>query len=265
MFHIGGIGWTFLGLWNGATTILVADFDARRGARPARARARDERRLRAHHPADALRRAGRRGTRLLGAALDRLRRLADHHPGPQGRAAHVPLPAVRRLRPDRDDGRRRPARAGGPRPRRPARAPAALARASRMPWVELRVVDPRPAAECAARRGRRGLDARAERHGGLLQPSGGDGRGADRRTAGCGRATAATSTTRATSSSPTGSRTWSSAAGRTCTRSRSRRRSSQHPGVAEVDGHRRAGRALGRDGQGARRARAGRRASRPRT
>ena len=26
MFHIGGIGWTFLGLWNGATTILVRDF-----------------------------------------------------------------------------------------------------------------------------------------------------------------------------------------------------------------------------------------------
>jgi long-chain acyl-CoA synthetase len=28
MFHIGGIGWTFLGLWNGATTILVSEFDA---------------------------------------------------------------------------------------------------------------------------------------------------------------------------------------------------------------------------------------------
>jgi long-chain acyl-CoA synthetase len=26
MFHIGGIGWVFLGLWNGATTILVRDF-----------------------------------------------------------------------------------------------------------------------------------------------------------------------------------------------------------------------------------------------
>jgi long-chain acyl-CoA synthetase len=26
MFHIGGIGWAFLGLWNGATTILVRDF-----------------------------------------------------------------------------------------------------------------------------------------------------------------------------------------------------------------------------------------------
>jgi long-chain acyl-CoA synthetase len=28
MFHIGGIGWAFLGLWNGATTVLVRDFDA---------------------------------------------------------------------------------------------------------------------------------------------------------------------------------------------------------------------------------------------
>jgi len=27
-FHIGGIGWAFLGLWNGATTILVSEFDA---------------------------------------------------------------------------------------------------------------------------------------------------------------------------------------------------------------------------------------------
>src|SRR5260221_1114061 len=27
MFHIGGIGWAFIGLWNGATTILVGEFD----------------------------------------------------------------------------------------------------------------------------------------------------------------------------------------------------------------------------------------------
>ncbi|MBV9802910.1 MAG: AMP-binding protein [Solirubrobacterales bacterium] len=27
MFHIGGIGWAFVGLWNGATTILVRGFD----------------------------------------------------------------------------------------------------------------------------------------------------------------------------------------------------------------------------------------------
>jgi acyl-CoA synthetase (AMP-forming)/AMP-acid ligase II len=28
MFHIGGIGWAFLGLWNGATTVLVSQFEA---------------------------------------------------------------------------------------------------------------------------------------------------------------------------------------------------------------------------------------------
>ena len=28
MFHIGGIGWAFVGLWNGATTILVRNFEA---------------------------------------------------------------------------------------------------------------------------------------------------------------------------------------------------------------------------------------------
>jgi acyl-CoA synthetase (AMP-forming)/AMP-acid ligase II len=28
MFHIGGIGWAFLGLWNGATTVLVREFVA---------------------------------------------------------------------------------------------------------------------------------------------------------------------------------------------------------------------------------------------
>jgi acyl-CoA synthetase (AMP-forming)/AMP-acid ligase II len=27
MFHIGGIGWAFLGLWNGATTVLVSEFE----------------------------------------------------------------------------------------------------------------------------------------------------------------------------------------------------------------------------------------------
>jgi long-chain acyl-CoA synthetase len=29
MFHIGGIGWAFVGLWNGASTILVSDFAPR--------------------------------------------------------------------------------------------------------------------------------------------------------------------------------------------------------------------------------------------
>ena len=30
MFHIGGIGWAFVGLWNGASTILVSNFEAER-------------------------------------------------------------------------------------------------------------------------------------------------------------------------------------------------------------------------------------------
>jgi long-chain acyl-CoA synthetase len=29
MFHIGGIGWAYCGLWHGATTVLVSEFDAR--------------------------------------------------------------------------------------------------------------------------------------------------------------------------------------------------------------------------------------------
>ncbi len=29
LFHIGGIGWVYCGLWHGATTILVSEFDAR--------------------------------------------------------------------------------------------------------------------------------------------------------------------------------------------------------------------------------------------
>jgi long-chain acyl-CoA synthetase len=30
MFHIGGIGWAYCGLWHGATTVLVSDFDPER-------------------------------------------------------------------------------------------------------------------------------------------------------------------------------------------------------------------------------------------
>ena len=53
MFHIGGIGWAYLGLVNGATTILVRDFDAAGGPRPPRARTGDEPRVRSDDPADA--------------------------------------------------------------------------------------------------------------------------------------------------------------------------------------------------------------------
>ena len=59
MFHIGGIGWAYLGLVNGATTILVSEFDAGGGARPARARTGDEPRVRSDDPADAGRRSRR--------------------------------------------------------------------------------------------------------------------------------------------------------------------------------------------------------------
>ena len=57
-----------------------------------------------------------------------------------------------------------------------------LRRAGRpFPWVELRIVDPVTGAERAAGRDRRGVAARAERHARLLQPARGDGRRADRR------------------------------------------------------------------------------------
>ena len=76
-----------------------------------------------------------------------------------------------------------------------------------LPWVELRIVDPGHGRRAPGARGRRGLAARAECDARVLQASRGDRRGADRRTAGCAPATAATSTRRATSSSPTASRT----------------------------------------------------------
>ena len=180
MFHIGGIGWAYLGLVNGATTILVSEFDAAAGHRPARARTGHQCRVRPDDPADAGRRAGRGRARLLEPAFDRLRRLADHHAGAQGRAADVPLPAVRRLRPDRDDRRRDPAAARGPRRRRRAPAPAAIRRA---PSALGRDADrrPRQRARLRRRRRRRGLAARAERDGRLLQPRRGDRGGADAR------------------------------------------------------------------------------------
>jgi long-chain acyl-CoA synthetase len=64
MFHIGGIGWAFLGLWNGATTCSSASSSPRRPRR-ARAAARHERRARADDAPDAARGAGRGEARLL--------------------------------------------------------------------------------------------------------------------------------------------------------------------------------------------------------
>ena len=144
MFHIGGIGWAYCGLWHGATTVLVSDFDAGRRARHARAPARHERRLRPDDPAAAGRRARRRRARLLRAADDRLRRLADHHDGAEGRAADLPLPPARHVRADRErpapsSSSSRPTTTGGP-PTTCCAPPG-----GRYPWVELRVVDPVPA------------------------------------------------------------------------------------------------------------------------
>ena len=89
MFHVGGIGWTYLALSQGATTILVSEFDAAavldllESARVTNAVFVPD------DPAAADVRAGRRRARLLRAALDRLRRLADHDPRAQGGAADV--------------------------------------------------------------------------------------------------------------------------------------------------------------------------------
>ena len=176
------------------------------GARSARARTGDERRVRPDDPADAGRRPGRGRARLLEPAFDHLWRVADHHPGSQSGAPNLPLPAVRRLRLDRDDRRRRSAPPRGPRRRRPAPAPAAVLGA---PAALGRDADrrPRQRARLRRRRRRRSLAARAERDGRLLQPRRGDRRRADCQTGGCAPATAAIATRTATCSSPTGSRT----------------------------------------------------------
>ena len=140
MFHIGGIGWAFLGLWNGATTVLVSEFVA-------------------EDVLDLLERqrvtnavfvptmlqmltagARRRRARLLRAAVDRLRRVADHDAGAEGGAAHVRLLALRRLRPDRDDGRRR--QLDPPTTIRRPREHLLRSAGRPFPWVELRIVDP---------------------------------------------------------------------------------------------------------------------------
>ena len=140
MFHIGGIGWAYCGLWHGATTILVRDFE------PAAVLDILERRRVTNavlvptmlQMLTAVPGAADRDYR--GAALDRLRRRADHHAGPEGDPAHVRLRAGRALRPDGEHRRRGRARAGGPRWRRASTCcgpPAA-----RIPWVELRIADP---------------------------------------------------------------------------------------------------------------------------
>ena len=178
---------------------------ARGGARPARARARDERDLRADDAADADGGTGRGRARLLGAAVDRLRRVADHDAGVEGGAADVPLLALRGLRADRDHGRRRAARSGGPRPGGPREH--LLRSAGRpLPWVELRVVDPATGSN-SPRRGRRGVAARAERDAGVLRAARRVRGRAHRRRLAAHGGRRLRRRGRATSSSPTGSRT----------------------------------------------------------
>ena len=150
MFHIGGIGWAFLGLWNGATTILVRDFDPRRCSTLLEREHVTNAIFVPDDAADADGGPGRGRPRLLGAALDRLRRLADHDAGVEGGARHVPLLALRGLRAHGDHGRGRAARPedhepGGPREHllRSVGRP--------LPWVELRIADPATGAELAPR------------------------------------------------------------------------------------------------------------------
>ena len=107
MFHIGGIGWAYLGLWNGATTILVSEFVPERVLELLE-RERVTNAVFVPTMLQLLTAVLGRRSRLLRAALDRVRRVADHDAGAQG-ARDLPLLAVRHLRPHREHGRRRAA------------------------------------------------------------------------------------------------------------------------------------------------------------
>ena len=128
MFHIGGIGWAYCGLWHGATTILVRDFESTAVL-------------------DILERRRVTNAVLVPTMLQMLTAV----PGAAERdysalrsiaygAAPITTPVLkatlrtfgcgagRALRPDGEHRRRGRARAGGPRSRRSARAPAAVRR-----------------------------------------------------------------------------------------------------------------------------------------
>ena len=75
------------------------------------------------------------------------------------------------------------------------------------PWVELTIADPRERRAAGTARGRRGVAAGAERHAGLLQPPGRDGRGADARRLAAHRRRRLRRRGGLSCSSPTGSRT----------------------------------------------------------
>ena len=153
MFHIGGIGWAFLGLWNGATTILVSEFVPGRCSTCSRA------------SASRTRSSCRPCSRC--SAPSRAPRERDYSRYARSRTAPRRSP--------RRSSRRRCARSaaslfgiygltettGGvvqldparPRPRRPARAPPALGRPPRSAHAH----GGRPSAG-GARAGRRGRD-----------------------------------------------------------------------------------------------------------
>jgi acyl-CoA synthetase (AMP-forming)/AMP-acid ligase II len=127
MFHIGGIGWAFLGLWNGATTVLVSQFVAE-DVLDVLEQQRVTNAVLVPTMIQML-------TAVPGAAerdYSELRSIA-YGASPitttcSGRAAHVPLSALRRLWSHRVHGRRRSPRTGGSRSGRTAPAPAAVRR-----------------------------------------------------------------------------------------------------------------------------------------
>ena len=206
MFHIGGIGWTFLGLWHGATTILVSEFDA--------AAVLDllerERVTNAVFVPTILQML----TSVPGAAERDYSALRSIAYGASPITTPVLKAALRTFGCPLFGVYGLTETTGGvvqldpATTTRTARASTCCARpGGHDPWIELRVVDPDSGARARAGGGRRGVDARPERDGRLRQPARRRRPRRSRRTAGCAPATAATSTRRATCSSPTGSRT----------------------------------------------------------
>ena len=200
MFHIGGIGWAFLGLWNGATTILVGEFV----------------------PAAVLELLERE--RVTNAVfVPTMLQVLAAVPGAGERdysalrsiaygASPITTPVLKAaLRTFRcalfgiyglteTTGAARPARRGRPRSGRPARAPPALGgtTVSRGSSCGSSIRRPAPTA-ATGEVGEVWLRAPNVMAGYFKRP-GGDGGGADARTAGCEPATAAISTRTATSS-----------------------------------------------------------------